>query len=254
MQLTTLLEQFGFSEKEAKIYLACLELGQAPVSTIARNIHEQRVTTHYILKGLIAKGVAQSVVKNRSAFYSVIEPDKLFQNRETKVETFKEKLPELMAISGKFDHKPKVEFYEGLEGIKYVYKQIILTMHQMKNTNYSFLGISDIDPKFQKYAEEEMEALIAKYPIKVKKIIPRRALDNTYTQNNQKRHEHIIIDDMLFNISGEIVVHGEDKVAIIMYSSSELSAVIITSKMLHNGFENMFNLIWKLRKSSKNQK
>ena len=99
MHLATLLEQFGLNEKEAKVYLACLELGQAPVSSIARNIKEQRVTTHYILKGLVAKGIAQSFVKNKSAFYSVIQPDKLFQNRETKIEIFKEKLPELMAIS-----------------------------------------------------------------------------------------------------------------------------------------------------------
>lgn len=72
MELTTLLEQFGFNEKEAKVYLACLELGQAPVSSIARTVKEQRVTTHYILKGLVAKGVAQSFIKNKSAFYSVI--------------------------------------------------------------------------------------------------------------------------------------------------------------------------------------
>lgn len=159
-----------------------------------------------------------------------------------------------MAMSGKFDHKPKVEFYEGLEGIKAVYKQIITRMHEMGNDNYSFLGTSDADPKFQAYADDELEKLVAKCPIKVKEIIPKQALSYSYAQNNQKRYEHIVIDDPIFDISGEIVVYDQDKVAIIMYSSEELSAVIITSKMLHSGFENMFNLIRKLRKSVKKLK
>ncbi|MDR0860334.1 MAG: hypothetical protein LBO09_05160 [Candidatus Peribacteria bacterium] len=254
MELTTLLEQFGFSEKEAKIYLACLELGQAPVSSIARNVKEQRVNTHYILKNLVAKGVAQTFVKNRSAFYSVLSPDKLFQNWEAKFESFKEKLPELLAISGKFDHKPKVEFYEGLEGIKYVYRQIILSMESTGKFFYSFLGTTDIDPKFQKYMTDEFVPRMLQYPTKVKVIIPKQSLTHEYARSNKERHESIVIDDTIFDISGEIVIFGQDKVAIVMYNSEELSAVIITSKMLHNGFKNMFNLIWKLRKSSKKLK
>ncbi|MDR0860327.1 MAG: hypothetical protein LBO09_05125 [Candidatus Peribacteria bacterium] len=137
MELIPLLEQFGFSEKEAKVYLSCLELGQAPVSSIARNVQEQRVTTYSILKNLVARGVAQTFVKNRSTFYSVIPPEKLLQNWETRCEKFKEKLPEFLALTEKFDtHKPKVQFYDGLEGLKYSYEHMVMEAETMPEHDY----------------------------------------------------------------------------------------------------------------------
>jgi len=159
-----------------------------------------------------------------------------------------------MAMSGKFDHKPKVEFYEGLEGIKAVYKQIILSMESTGKYFYAFLGTTDIDQKFQDYMTNEFVPRMSQYPTKVKAIIPKQSLVHAYARSNQERHDAIVIDDTIFDISGEIVIFGQDKVAIVMYNSEELSAVIITSKMLHNGFKNMFNLIRKLRKNTKKLK
>jgi hypothetical protein len=45
----------------------------------------------------------------------VISPDKLLKNQEAKCENFKSKLPEFMAIAHKFDNKPQVQFFEGIE-------------------------------------------------------------------------------------------------------------------------------------------
>ena len=125
MELTTLLKQFGFNEKEAKIYLTCLELGQAPVSSIARNVGEQRVTTYAIIKKLVARGVLQSSTQKTGTFYSAIEPEELLRKWEVKIQTFKDKIPELIALNGKYDNRPKVQFYEGIEGLKYAYEQIL---------------------------------------------------------------------------------------------------------------------------------
>ena len=49
------LRDNGFSEKEALVYVTSLQLGQAPVSTIARHMRENRVTVYSILKNLIAR-------------------------------------------------------------------------------------------------------------------------------------------------------------------------------------------------------
>lgn len=47
-----ILQKYGFSEKEAKVYLASLQLGSAPWSTIARHAGEKRVTVYSLLKEL----------------------------------------------------------------------------------------------------------------------------------------------------------------------------------------------------------
>jgi sugar-specific transcriptional regulator TrmB len=53
--LTNTLQHLGYSEKEAKVYLALLELGTSPASTIARFIGENRVTVYSTLKILTKK-------------------------------------------------------------------------------------------------------------------------------------------------------------------------------------------------------
>lgn len=55
MSLIDLLIKNNFSEKEAKIYLACLQLKIANVSTISRYAQEKRSTTYSIIKELKKK-------------------------------------------------------------------------------------------------------------------------------------------------------------------------------------------------------
>jgi len=50
-----ILEQYGFSEKEAKVYMAGLELGSAPASSIARCSGENRATVYSVIRELIKK-------------------------------------------------------------------------------------------------------------------------------------------------------------------------------------------------------
>lgn len=55
MELINLLMKNNFSEKEAKIYLACLQLKIASASTIARYTQEKRSTTYSVIKELQKK-------------------------------------------------------------------------------------------------------------------------------------------------------------------------------------------------------
>jgi predicted transcriptional regulator len=178
MHFTTLLEQFGFSEKEAKVYLACLELGQAPVSSIARNIGEQRVTTYTTIKKLIARGIVQSFVKGNATFYSVIAPENLYHRQEEKLKNFKDTLPELVALGTKYDNQPKVQLYEGLEGLKYVIEQVVITDQLKGNFEpiLAFLGTKGIDSRFQTYLMQEYVSWRLQYTVPTKVIIPKQSL------------------------------------------------------------------------------
>lgn len=49
------LHDNGLSGKEALVYVTCLQLGQAPASSIARHMRENRVTVYSILKNLATK-------------------------------------------------------------------------------------------------------------------------------------------------------------------------------------------------------
>lgn len=70
--LDQLLQDYGLSKTEAQSYLAILELGTAPVSSIARRSGENRVTVYSALKNLVKKGIAIETPKKNSTYYTVI--------------------------------------------------------------------------------------------------------------------------------------------------------------------------------------
>lgn len=166
------------------------------------------------------------------------------------MQSIQRKLPEFMAITNKFDNKPKVQFYEGLEWLKYVYEQIILSWKEMKKWDnfLTFIWTTNIDPRLEKYLVEEFVPRRLKHKTKTKAIISKESLNQNYSQYNKSKHDSIIIDDPIFNIANEIVIHGKNKISILMYNPNEMSALIINSQTLHNGLKSMFNLIRKIYK------
>lgn len=113
--LLVTLQQYGLSEKEAKVYLTTLQLGSAPGSSIARNAKENRATVYTILKELQKRGIVNELKKGNMNYFSVISPDLLLRELEDKYNTFKEKIPEFLALAEKFGNKPRVQFFEGIE-------------------------------------------------------------------------------------------------------------------------------------------
>lgn len=130
--LVETLQQYGMSQKEAKVYLASLELGAAPGSTIARRAGEKRVTVYSILKELVKRGIVTSVMRNDVAYFSVISPDLLLRQLEDKYMMFKQKLPEFMAITEKIGSRPKVQFFEGVEGLRSMFDEFAQSTVDMK--------------------------------------------------------------------------------------------------------------------------
>jgi sugar-specific transcriptional regulator TrmB len=106
------LQNYGLSEKEARVYLTVLELGTSIASTIARRAEINRVTTYTILEELRKSGIVNETTKDGVKYYSVISPDILLKQLEQKYESFKEKVPELLAMAEKFGSKPKLTYYE----------------------------------------------------------------------------------------------------------------------------------------------
>jgi sugar-specific transcriptional regulator TrmB len=102
MELIEMLTKHHFSEKEAKVYLACLQLKIANISTIARFTQEKRSTTYSVVKELQKKGILNEIDKNKIASYSAVPPEALIKTLESQIESFKELLPFFVAITEKF--------------------------------------------------------------------------------------------------------------------------------------------------------
>jgi sugar-specific transcriptional regulator TrmB len=113
--LEEILIENGFTDKESAVYIAALELGSTPISSIARRLKQHRVTIYSILKNFVARGIAQTTSKNKTKYYSMIPPQQLVEKMSEKIRHLEGVIPELMALANKIDTPVKAQFYEGLE-------------------------------------------------------------------------------------------------------------------------------------------
>lgn len=127
------LQKLGLDEREAKIYLAALELGPSPVQKIAQRADVPRATTYLVLDDLKAKGLVSTYDQGKKTFFVVESPEQLSQlviSREHEVklqhELLESLVPELLE-RGQFEAsaRPTVKYYEGVDGLKSFIRDII---------------------------------------------------------------------------------------------------------------------------------
>ncbi|MCF7834878.1 hypothetical protein K9M48_02370 [Candidatus Gracilibacteria bacterium] len=243
------LSYYGFSDKEAKIYLTCLELGSSLASTIARRSEVNRGTTYSILDDFKRRGIVSENIREDLKYFSVLNPEILFKREEEKYEKMKATLPDLLAITEKFGNRPKTQFFEGFQGLKKIFEEVLNAGDKMINPYLSFVGTNKMDPRVEKYIYNEFIPQRAKIKTKTKAIMSRN--QSQYIDYHKKSHNTLIVDKPLFDLGNEIVVYSNNKVAILMYDTAEMSGLTIESQTLHDGLTSLFNLIRDIYKKKK---
>jgi len=127
------LEKIGLSEKEAKVYLAALELGQAPVQDISKKSGVNRATTYVILESLMKKGIITTTEQGKKRLFVAEAPQTLKhvideQKEELKKREgqLKEMMTKLESVYNLHPNKPVVRFYEGKEGLKTILEERLI--------------------------------------------------------------------------------------------------------------------------------
>jgi sugar-specific transcriptional regulator TrmB len=73
------LTSAGLTEKEAKVYLACLEISPASVAGIAELAGVKRPTAYVILKGLSARGLVQPAEGTKKSHVCALHPERILE-------------------------------------------------------------------------------------------------------------------------------------------------------------------------------
>lgn len=124
IQIIEQLLRIGLSKKEAKVYLAVLELGNSSAHVIARKAKVPRATTYTILRQLVEKGLVTLVVERGQHRYAVEHPVQLQSmvdieknEVEKRAHLVRDLMPRLTALYNVEASKPKIRYFEGLEGL-----------------------------------------------------------------------------------------------------------------------------------------
>jgi len=126
MEFIQSLKKFGLSEKEGNVYLSCLELGETTATDVSIKSNLPRTLVYDILERLINLGLVSYNIQANKKHFIAAEPKELLRILKEKEESIKEILPNLEELQKlKGVKRPKVEIYEGKEGMKTVMNDII---------------------------------------------------------------------------------------------------------------------------------
>ncbi len=120
-QLIQELKKLNLTEKEARVYLALLELGPSTPYKIAKRSRLKRPTAYVIAEELVEKGLIVQMTGEKKKQYIARSPESYIEDVEERVQDAKRVLPELMALQRKQSEKPNVLYFEGVDGLKQAY-------------------------------------------------------------------------------------------------------------------------------------
>jgi sugar-specific transcriptional regulator TrmB len=239
MEIKEILGQLDLEGKKADVYLAALELGGATVIEIAKKAGIKRTTCYDILLDLIKKGLISETVKGKKKFYIGEDPEKIQKDLRKKENLFSEILPQLKSIHNVSGVKPKIRFYEGIEGVKEVYWDTL-----KYSGEFVAFGSEDVVRILGKDWTEEYITARIKKGIRVRAILPRTEYIEKDVVGRDQQHLRAtkMIDIKKYPFSIEIDIYGHSKVALL--SSKEAMGVIIESSEIYSTMKLIFELLW----------
>lgn len=238
------LKQIGLLDKEAKVYLASLELGSDTASEIAKRAGVNRPTTYAIIEKLIKKGLMSTFEKDKKTLFQVEDPRQLLrllkeqeENNRKKEEEFKKYLPELETLFNLAEEKPKVRFFEGKNGLEVIKDEILKTKDKEIEAIFS---VDDLTNVFSKKDREDYLERRLKKGIKIRAIYNRS--EGPFNKVI-KGDRLIMVSKDKFPISVDITIFS-DRVALSSLRG-KLVGVIIENKEIANTLKTIFDLAWK---------
>lgn len=124
IELAPLLS-LGFSENEARVYLAALSLGPTSVLSIAKKSGMHRTTVYAVVESLKKQGYIHEQTEGFKTKFVAEDPEKLEEILEKRREEFKKALPELSSLFHTHGSESSMKFYEGLSAVKRMYRELL---------------------------------------------------------------------------------------------------------------------------------
>lgn len=149
MQTQKIIEQLGYTAREAKVYLAVLALGEAHISDIATSVKIPRSSAQNIVDKLHAEGLVNFYVMRRYKYWVAENPEKVLADFKHRVETMEEALPVLNAI-GKAARRTR--------RLDKSYKESVETLRMLADTSLLPVLITSKDAQIE-YVNEPWQKL-----------------------------------------------------------------------------------------------
>ncbi|OGI95534.1 hypothetical protein A2917_03215 [Candidatus Nomurabacteria bacterium RIFCSPLOWO2_01_FULL_42_17] len=237
------LQSFGFSEKEAVVYVALLELGKGTVRQISSKAGINRTTSYDILGSLSNKGLVSVSGKEPKSEYVVEAPEaitaylkRLAEQTAEHIKKSEAIIPELELLHAK-QNRPKIRFYEGKEGLEHVYEDTLTSSEPIR----AYATIDDMHNALPNYFPEYYKRRAAKN-ISIRAIVPETSMGRERrTHDEAEKRQIAFVPPDKYYFSPEINIY-DNKVMIASWR--EKLGIIIESHEIADAMKKIYELAW----------
>ena len=237
--LIILLKQTGFSEKEAKIYLALLELGQADVTEIAKKSELKRSIVYVLVEGLMEKNYVTQLPNRKINTYQAIDPGVILTQVKATTKNLSEMLPYLRSLQNKTEKRPRIHFIDNKEGIFKVYEDMYNYDEQIFVSSYC---------RIEEYFPGEIEKWVndykkGHYTFEGRHLIPADPKELEHVKKFKSIGQKVRILPELKESKMDFTVYG-NKLAITSFEEKPY-IVVIESKGIVESLMPVLEVAWK---------
>jgi len=243
----TQLMKIGLSDKEARVYIAALELGPASVQKIAQKAGVKRATTYVAIEGLIDRGLVSTSNKEKKRYFAAESPKMLFDVLEEEKKTISSKqdaltslLPDLIALGSVAGKRPQISFFEGVEGLRVIHEDVLSTRDKRLENIVSLDDAMKVQ-QTENYVSSFREKLDKK-GTQVRILYSSADKPLQLPAHLEKRWTARRIPNSLIPIHGELTLYG-DKVAAFSYRG-KIFGTIIESAEIATTLRVLFEMAW----------
>lgn len=232
--LSEVLKELGFEDREAKIYLLLLKEGDLAALQLARLSQIDRTTIYDILEKLSNKGIVSVYLENKTKKFKALTPEKLLVYFKEKYSSLERIIPELNKITSYEKDKTTCELFTGKEGLKSVLKDLISI-----RKDYKVIGIKKEYEEILGYFNEQGVLKFDEFNVKEKAIVEKGT-----EFKKLKKGDYKYIDEKLSPVTTLIY---NDTVVFFLWTEPYFAFRII-NKTFRKAQEEYFGLLWKIAK------
>ena len=232
------LESLGLPLMQARVYIAALQLGQASMQSLSRKSGVSRSTIYTFIEELKAQGYLFETKNGKRRVYTAANPEHVVDTQRDRIQALEDFLPELQAINNTPGLKPKVTYYEGMQGIKEVYLEILRTGEDI----VSYEDIQHLKEGLPKDIYNRIPRERAAKNIRLTSISRDTPLAREYCEKNKDllRQTKFIKDD---DFKTEIKIYANN-IALINLRGEVPFCVLIENKHLADTMRMLWKQLW----------
>lgn len=253
IEIAKKLEIFGLTSHEVEVYLVLASHDRLTALQLSRKCSIKRTTLYRVLESLIAMGLVEDKMADKTTHYAITVGDafeNLVQTRERETKTMRNMIPGIKSQLDLLNRvKPmdvSVRFFHGIRGLQY----LNLKHTNAKDKEVLIIDSNQWDKVLSREFAEEVRARNVKNHVQVREIINEHDKNTSWTDNQEYLHNYFrsrILPKSIFTISQDIYIFDET-IHFSGYNKNDLVGIEIVSKEYAQMLKQLFEILWKMAK------